>query len=236
VGRYLAEQIGGLADRSHRLASCPHQAAEAVEVAVAEMRREHPRWGWPRIRLELLRRPLPWKDETLAVPSERTIDRILIRHGLLRQRPRKRPKESFKRFQRPGPMQLWGIDIVAGVRLVDTVTGELREAKLVTGIDDHSRFCVMAAVVERATARAVCLAFAQALARYGVPEEVITDNGKQFTDRFNRYGASRGEVVKVKDGAHVRNKAAHIAVGVDVDGVKHVPRHAAARGGVRSFV
>jgi putative transposase len=29
-------------------------------------------------------------------------------------------------------------------------------------------------------------------------------------------------VVKVKDGAHVRNKAAHLAVGVDVDGVKHV--------------
>ena len=80
VGRYLAEQIGGLADRSHRPASCPHQAAEAVEVAVAEMRREHSRWGSRRIRLELLRRPLPWKDETLAVPSERTIDRILIRH------------------------------------------------------------------------------------------------------------------------------------------------------------
>jgi transposase-like protein len=29
-------------------------------------------------------------------------------------------------------------------------------------------------------------------------------------------------VVKVKDGAHVRNKAAHIAVGVDVDGIKYV--------------
>jgi len=29
-------------------------------------------------------------------------------------------------------------------------------------------------------------------------------------------------VVKVRDGAHVRNKAAHIAVGVDTDGVKHV--------------
>src|SRR5262245_45661118 len=53
----------------------------------------------------------------------------------------------------------------------------------------------MAAVVERATARAVCVACAQALARYGAPEEVITDNGKQFTDRFNRYGASRGEVL-----------------------------------------
>lgn len=29
-------------------------------------------------------------------------------------------------------------------------------------------------------------------------------------------------VVKVRDGAHVHNKAAHIAVGVDMDGIKHV--------------
>ena len=29
-------------------------------------------------------------------------------------------------------------------------------------------------------------------------------------------------IVKVRDGGHVRNKAAHIAVGVDLDGIKHV--------------
>ena len=29
-------------------------------------------------------------------------------------------------------------------------------------------------------------------------------------------------VIKVRDGGHVRNKAAHIAIGVDLDGVKHV--------------
>jgi hypothetical protein len=29
-------------------------------------------------------------------------------------------------------------------------------------------------------------------------------------------------VVEVRDGGHVRNKAAHLAVGVDMDGVKHV--------------
>jgi transposase InsO family protein len=112
----------------------------------------------------------------MVVPAARTIDRILIR-GPLRARPRKRPRNSFRRFERPGPMQLWGIDIVGGVRLIDQRTGEIREAKLVTGIDDHSRFCVMVAVVERATGRAVCLAFARALSRYGVPTEVITDNG-----------------------------------------------------------
>ena len=29
-------------------------------------------------------------------------------------------------------------------------------------------------------------------------------------------------IVKIRDGGHVRNKAAHIAVGVDMDGIKHV--------------
>jgi transposase-like protein len=29
-------------------------------------------------------------------------------------------------------------------------------------------------------------------------------------------------MVKVRDGAHVRNKAAHLAIGVDIDGIKHV--------------
>ena len=33
--------------------------ADVVEVAVAEMRREHPRWGSRRIRLEMLRKPGP---------------------------------------------------------------------------------------------------------------------------------------------------------------------------------
>ncbi len=85
-------------------------------------------------------------------------------------------------------MQLWGVDIVEGVWLVDEMTGLLREVKVVTGVDDHSRFCVLAKVVERATSRAVCYAFAQALVEFGAPEEVLSDNGKQFTDRFGKGG------------------------------------------------
>jgi transposase InsO family protein len=124
----------------------------------------------------------------IEVPSTRTVNRILIRQGLLTPRPRKRPRESYRRWERPGPMQLWAVDIVGGVMLVDPRTGALREAKVVTGVDDHSRYCVMAAVVERATGRAVCLALAAALARFGVPGEILSDNGKQFTDRFGKGG------------------------------------------------
>jgi transposase len=169
--RYLLDGVGGLADRSHRPRSCPHATPDAVRVLVAELRRQHPRWGAKRIRMELLRKP----PQGQTIPATATINRILIGLGLVQPRKRKRPKESYRRWSRPGPMQLWQFDIVGGVWLVDPATGEVREAKVVTGVDDHSRFCVSARVVERATGRQVCLAFAQALIRFGVPDEVLTD-------------------------------------------------------------
>jgi transposase InsO family protein len=54
----------------------------------------------------------------------------------------------------------------------------------VTGIDDHSRFCVLARLLERATARPVCDALGAALAGHGPPQAILTDNGKVFTARF----------------------------------------------------
>lgn len=72
---YLTEQLAGLADRSHRPASCPHQVTSAVEVAMAEIRRKHPRWGSRRIRMELMRRPV----EGVSVPAEQTIEGRRVR-------------------------------------------------------------------------------------------------------------------------------------------------------------
>lgn len=181
--RYAASGLAGLADRSRRPASCPHQASAEVEAAVCELRRKHPRWGPRRIAFVLER-----SGTVTPVPSRMTVYRILVRHGLVERGARRRKRSDYRRWQRDAPMQLWQMDIVGGVMLVDAVTGELREAKVVTGVDDHSRYCVIASVVERATGRAVCAAFAGALRRFGVPEEVLTDNGKQFTDRFGQGG------------------------------------------------
>ncbi|MEV7347278.1 IS481 family transposase [Streptomyces sp. NPDC093544] len=181
--RYEASGLAGLADRSRRPASCPHQASAEVEAAVCELRREHPRWG-PRRIAHVLER----SGAVEPVPSRMTVYRILVRHGLVEPGVRRRKRSDYKRWQRDAPMQLWQMDIVGGVMLVNPVTGELSEAKVVTGVDDHSRYCVIASVVERATGRAVCAAFARALQAFGVPEEVLTDNGKQFTDRFGQGG------------------------------------------------
>ena len=194
LGRYLSEGIGGLADRSSRPDRVRIRSTWRSS-GWCEMRREHPRWGAKRIRMELLRRAglACGRDAgRVAVPSTATINRILSRQGLVRRdRGSGRGTRSCG-SSGPGRCSCGASTSSAGSRLVDPATGELREAKIVTGVDDHSRFCVIASVVERATGRAVCLAFAQALARFGVPEEVITDNGKQFTDRFSRYGPSRG--------------------------------------------
>jgi transposase InsO family protein len=188
LARYRAAGLAGLAERSRRLRSSPNQASADVEARVCELRRAHPKWGAQRIVHELMRGPALAEP----LPSRATVHRILVRHGLVVARARRKKRSDYVRWQRPAAMQLWQLDIIYGPRLVDTITGELREARIVTGIDDHSRFCVLASVTERATGRAVCLAFAQALERYGAPEEVLTDNGKQFTARF---GVRGGEVL-----------------------------------------
>jgi transposase InsO family protein len=80
-------------------------------------------------------------------------------------------------------MQLWQMDIVGGIMLASGA-----KCKVVTGVDDHSRYCVAATVVVLPTGRAVCLALATALNPYGIPDELLTDDGKQFTARFGRGG------------------------------------------------
>ena len=78
-------------------------------------------------------------------------------------------------------MALWQLDLVGGIYL-----GDGRECKVLSGIDDHSRFVVVAAVLAVPSARAVADAFTAAMRVYGVLAEVLTDNGKQFTGRFTK--------------------------------------------------
>jgi transposase InsO family protein len=175
--RYREGGLGALADRPRRPGACPHQVSAEIEAAVCQMRREHPRWGPLRLVHELA------KAGVSPVPSRMSADRALARHGLIEPGARRRRKDSSQRWEREAAMALWQLDIMGGAFLADGT-----EAEVVTGIDDHSRYCVIGRVVVRAAGRAVCLAFAAALARFGVPEEVLTDNGKQFTDRFGRGG------------------------------------------------
>src|SRR3954466_1968660 len=45
IERFAAEGVEGLADRSRRPKSSPHQTEEDLEAALVEVRRTHPTWG-----------------------------------------------------------------------------------------------------------------------------------------------------------------------------------------------
>jgi transposase len=45
LARDEAEGLEGLADRSHRPVSCPHQMPAEVEAVLLELRRSRPYWG-----------------------------------------------------------------------------------------------------------------------------------------------------------------------------------------------
>jgi transposase InsO family protein len=172
LSRWESGGLEGLADRSHRPATCPHQVDPRVEVEVLEARRAHPGWGPRRIAYELGRRGV--------VVTESSAYRSLRRAGLIDPDRRRRRAEHWRRWERGRAMELWQMDTVGGIGLADGTS-----AKCVTGIDDHSRFCVVATVMARERTQRVCEAFAAALRRFGCPEQVLTDNGKVFTGRFN---------------------------------------------------
>jgi transposase InsO family protein len=173
LARYEGDGLEGLGNRSSRPAHCPHQTPPVVEAMVLEMRRSHPYWGARRIAFELARKSVE------PAPSESAVYRCLVRAAVIDPISRRRRRETWKRWERAAPMELWQLDVVHGFLLADGTA-----AKALTGIDDHSRFCVSARLMARERTQAVCDGFSSAMRAYGVPTQVLTDNGKVFTGRF----------------------------------------------------
>ena len=173
LAKYEAGGLENLGDRSHRARSCPHQMSSLVEVEIARMRTRHPGWGPRRLAFELGKQDL--------VVSESAVYRALARLNLIDPTGRRRRDRKWKRWERGAPMELWQLDVVGGFVLADGT-----RAKALTGVDDHSRYCVSAHLMVRETSRNVCEGLAKALRAHGVPTQILTDNGKVFTGRYGR--------------------------------------------------
>lgn len=127
--RYAVCGLAGLTDGSSRPLSCPHQTPPAVETRIVELREEHEAWG-PRTIAHRLAR-----EGVARLPSRSAVYRCLVREGLIEPQKRRRRRSDYRRWERSRPMELWQMDVMGGVLLADG-----RELKVVTGIDDHSRF------------------------------------------------------------------------------------------------
>ncbi len=181
--RYLAEGLFGLEDRSRRPLQPANQIPADLEIRIVEMRQDHPRWGARRIRAELTR-------AGVDPPAVSTIHQVLIRNGLVAARP-PRHGTATKRFEREIANDLWQIDATR-VILADNA-----EVWVVDVIDDHSRYLLAAEAGLAATGDLAWDAFEIAASRYGLPRQVLSDNGLIFTGRL--HGTEVAFEVSLKD-------------------------------------
>jgi len=169
--RYLAEGRQGLEDRDRTPHRSPAQIDAELEVAICRLRKDHPRWGARRIRAELQR-------AGTSPPAVSTIHQVLRRNFLVAlQPPRKR--KATKRFVREVSNDLWQIDATE-VRLSSS-----KKAYVLDTIDDHSRLLLAALAATGPTGDAAWDCFEEAASRYGLPRQVLSDNGLCFTGRLH---------------------------------------------------
>ncbi len=168
LSRYEAEGSEGLRDRSRRPYHSPSRTPEVLERAVLKVRKRHETWGGRKIQRVLVRR----RHEGVPAPS--TITDILRRHGWLD--PQESAKHGpWKRFERDAPNRLWQMDFKGHF-----VLGNGQRCHPLTVVDDHSRFAVGLQACGNECTDTVQTSLTKIFRLYGMPEEMVMDNGSPW--------------------------------------------------------
>ena len=193
--RFAAEGLAGLQQRSRRPRCSPSRTPVAVEDAIVRARKELAEEGWDNgavsIYYRLLAEQATLEDDRsrLAVPSARTVHRVLVRLGLVIADPAKRPRSSLRRFEFPATDDCWQIDATEVLLAPATAGGAPVKAVVFQVLDDHSRYEVASLAWPIEDGAGAWAAMTTAIGRYGLPGLVLSDNGAAFS------GARRGAVV-----------------------------------------
>jgi transposase InsO family protein len=183
VKRFRERGYDGLEDESRRPGSSPLALAEQMVVAVLEARESHPRWGAKKLRLLLQRK---YGSET---PSRVTIERVLSRVGLVRQRRKARPTNVVERAPEvvaTKPNDVWTVDFKGWWRTLDG-----SRCEPLTVRDAFSRFVLCAKAMPNTSMAGVRQEFERLFRKYGVPGAIQCDNGAPFISVLARGGLTQ---------------------------------------------
>jgi transposase InsO family protein len=142
---------------------------ELTKRTILMLKQAHPDWGCQRISDMLVRGP--------ALPaSPNAVARVLREAGYeLVEQPTKPHPDHVRSFERAKPNQLWQSDLFTFV-----LKRQNRRVYLVAFLDDHSRFITGYGLHGSQSTPLVIEVLRAAIAAYGVPAEVLTDNGTQY--------------------------------------------------------
>ena len=122
-----------------------------------------------------------------TVPHVRTIHRVLVRRGFVTPQPHKRPRETWTRFESALPNECWQSDMTHWQVGDDNVT---EGVEIINFVDDYSRAALSSTVVPVATSDLVVACFYRTANDFGLPSEVLSDNGAIYTANYR--GAHTG--------------------------------------------
>jgi transposase InsO family protein len=175
MSRFREEGESGLADHSRRPKKSPCKSSKKTESMVVKLREKHPRWGGRKLRQRLL------DLDRQNVPSASTITSILGRHGLLSEVDGAGERRTVQRFERESPNELWQMDFKGHFGMV----GGGRCHPL-TVLDDHSRYSIGIRACENQQACTVMRELVLMFRRYGLPVQMLMDNGSPWGDPGGR--------------------------------------------------
>jgi transposase InsO family protein len=143
--------------------------SEITRRAILMLKQAHPDWGCQRISDTLARGP------ALAAGST-SVARVLREAGYETvEEPTHRHPDRIRSFERAVPNDLWQTDLFSFV-----LKRQNRRLYLVAFMDDHSRFITSYGLHASQSAALVLEVLRTALASYGAPKEILTDNGAQY--------------------------------------------------------
>ena len=138
--------------------------------------------------------------------SRATINRILVRAGVVTPEPSKRPKSSYIRFEAEQPNECWQSDFTH-YRLTRPDGSPGADTEILTWLDDCSRYALPVTAHVRVTGPIVLATFRETVARHGIPASTLTDNGMVFTTRFSGGKGGRNHLeTRATPSCHITQK------------------------------
>lgn len=171
IKHYEVRGINGMREQSKAPNNHPNRTKQYIEEKILQLKDKYPRWGAKKIHRLLFN-----SCNTLEIPSVVTVHNILARNGLVCPQKRlRRVKPDYPIFDPENCNEVWSADYKGKFLMGNRVY-----CHPLTIADSRSRFLFTAKAMSRENFKSAKMEFTSVFRRFGLPQQIHTDNGVPF--------------------------------------------------------